>query len=217
MRKIVTALIFSLLACLGATPLHAGQNEKGKLAYNGFSGGMMFHAGYLYGGRTTVFDGAGLQVMDQKMGGIPTGIGGAVKFHFGKWLRVGTEGYVSTLKYGDYGSSVRIGWGGILADGIWKTDGRISPFVGFTIGGGSAANLTLAAETPDDFIAEQNASYRKYPFACVVPYIGLEYAATARMRIVLKADYMVNISNRQPDFPSGPRIYIGFLFYRGGR
>ncbi len=175
----------------------------------------MLHAGYLYGGRTTVFDGAGLQVSDQKMQGIPTGIGGAVKFHFGKWLRVGTEGYVSTLKYGDYGSNVRIGWGGILADCIWKTGKRISPFAGFTLGGGSASNLTLAAEAPDDFIAEQNSSYRKYGFACVVPYAGFEYDATSRIRIVFKADYIINVSNRQPDFPSGPRFYIGFLFYRG--
>lgn len=215
MKKIFSLLILLLLASAVTAPLHAGQKEKGKLSYNGFSGGMMLHTGYLYGGRTTVFDGAGLRVSDQKMRGMPTGIGGAVKFHFGKWLRIGTEGYVSTLKYGDHGSNIRVGWGGILVDGIWKTGGRISPFAGFTVGGGSASNLTLATEAPDDFIAEENASFRKYPFACIVPYVGLEYDATSRVRIVLKADYMINVSNSQPDFPSGPRIYIGFLFYRG--
>ena len=175
----------------------------------------MLHAGYVSAGDISIFDGTGIAVGRQGMKGIPTGIGGAVKFRFGKWFRIGTEGYVSTLRYGDHGSNVRIGWGGILADGIWKVSPRISPFAGFTIGGGNASNLTLTTGTPDDFIAEENASYRKYGFACIVPFVGIEYDATPRISIVLKADYMINVSNRQPDFPYGPRLYIGFLFKRG--
>lgn len=182
------------------------------MPYSGFSGGMLFHTGYVWGGTADLTSG-GLPVGSQRMEGMPTGLGGGARLHFGKHLRIGGEGHLSTLNYGDYASHIRIGWGGILADCIWQKR-KFSPFAGVTFGGGSAKNLTLTSKTPLDFEVEPNASYRKYSFLCIVPFAGVEYAATDKVRIMLKADYMLNLTNRQPDFVSGPRIYIGFSFYR---
>lgn len=210
MKKLYLILCFSLFTF---TTLAAGNEPGGKFAYSGFSGGMMLHTGYVGGGKSTLVASGGAVVSSQKMAGMPTGIGGAVRIHLGNWLRIGSEGYVSTLQYGKYDSNIRIGWGGVLADCIWRRK-KLSPFAGFTVGGGSARNLTLTAKTPVDFEVEQNSSYRKYSFMCLVPFAGVEFAASARIRIMLKADYMVNLTGRRKDFVSGPRVYIGFSFYR---
>lgn len=173
----------------------------------------MLHAGYLYGGTATITDGAGTLLHSGRIGGLATGIGGAARVHLGKHLRVGCEGYVTTLGYGDNDSYASIGWGGVLADCLWRL-GRFSPFAGATFGGGSYKNLTLTTPTPVDNIAEGPASFRKYGFLTVVPFAGVEFAMTGKIHIALKADWMVNLTNRQSDFVSGPRIYIGFAFYR---
>ncbi len=101
-----------------------------RFAYRGFSGGMMVHTGYLGGGET--FNG-------QNVRGVPTGIGGVARIHLGDHLRVGSEGYVTTLRYGSGDSHARIGWGGVLADWHWQL-GRWAPYAGGTVGaqGGAA-------------------------------------------------------------------------------
>ena len=91
--------------------------------------------------------------------------------------------------------------------------GRFHPYVGVTIGGGSAKNLILLNDTPNDFVVEnESASYRSYPFMAVDPFIGVEYKATRRLNLLLKVDYLMNVTNRQADFVTGPRIYFGFIF-----
>jgi opacity protein-like surface antigen len=137
------------------------------------------------------------------------------RVHLGKHLRVGTEGYVSTLNYGGKGndSHARIGWGGLLADCMWQL-GRWAPYVGGTIGGGGMKNLTLRNPTPLDNEVESDASFRRYSFMLVAPFAGVEFALTDKIRLNLKVDWLVNLTNRQPDFPTGPRVYLGFSFYR---
>lgn len=205
-------ILFVMMLMVAARPgsVFAG---GGKFGFSGFSGGMMLHTGYVSGGTVMLTDAGGAQVFSQKMSGMPLGIGGALKLHFGNWLRVGTEGYSTSLSYGDFDSYMNIGWGGLLADCLFNANGRFMPFAGVTVGGGVAKNLTVTERTPADFTVENNASFRKYTFMCVVPFAGVEYAATPRVRVVLKADYMLNVSNRQNDFATGPRIYLGFMFY----
>lgn len=171
----------------------------------------MFHTGYVSAGTITTTDGGA--AASYKMSGMPTGIGGAVKFNFGKHLRIGSEGYVSTLRYGVKGSYGSVGWGGVLADCIWS-GGRFAPFAGATVGGGRVRNLTLAQPPADDFEVEAGASFRSYPVMIVAPFAGVEYAATKSMRLVVKVDWMLCVSNCKPDYPSGPRIYFGFAFSR---
>lgn len=203
--------IFLLALCLSVCSVCMAGGGRG-FRYSGYSGGMMLHTGWLSAGNITVAGNSG--AFTQKMSGMPTGVGGAMKIRFGDWFRFGTEGYVSTLRYGDHGSNARVGWGGLLVDAIWHA-GRLSPFAGVTFGGGNVRNLTLGETAGMDFDAEKNVSYRKYSFLTAIPFAGVEYAMTSHMHIVLKVDWMTNLSNRQPDFPRGPRIYIGFAFFRG--
>ena len=181
--------------------------------YNGFSGGMMVHSGYLQSKDFTIATNNGHSLQNLQAKGVPFGIGGAAKVHLGKYLRVGGEGYVSNLNYGEYNSIFSLSYGGVLVDCIWQNK-RFSPYVGVLFGGGSTQNTTLFASTPDDFIAEENVSYRKNSFLALTPFVGVEYALNDKIRLTLKADYLLNLNSAPNDFASGVRVFIGFMFYR---
>lgn len=183
------------------------------LRYKGFSGGAMLNTGYIQGKKFEIFDNAGSSLGTWQPKGMPFGIGGAVRLHFGDHLRVGSEGYVSTLDYKPKGSFASVGWGGVLVDAMWQIK-RVAPFVGATIGGGSYQNLTLAEPYADDFIEESHASFRKYPVFALVPFTGLEVMLTTKIRLVFKVDYFTNLLKNPGDFVSGPRFFFGFMFYR---
>jgi hypothetical protein len=178
---------------------------------------MMVHTGWVGGGRLTLTD--GVDSYHSRLSGAPTGIGGVVRVHLGDHLRVGSEGYVSTLNYGGgqganrNQSHARTGWGGVLADCLWRV-GDWAPYVGATIGGGGYRNLTLTAPTPLDNVIEPAASYRHYTFMMAAPFAGVEYTLTDKVRLNMKADWMFNLSNRREDFTTGIRLYFGFSFYR---
>lgn len=199
MKRKLSTLILLLFALCGTAKAGDG------LAYNGFMGGMMLHGGWVSAGTIAVGTSA-----PQSMKGVPAGIGGALKVRFGNHLRVGTEGYSSTLTYGDWGSSLSIGWGGLLVD--WALPvGRFTPYVGATIGGGVVKNLTLTSAPAQDTLPEENLSYRHYGVGVVVPFVGVDYSLTPRMSLTFKADRMIPFSDTF-DFPSGIRCYFGFLF-----
>jgi hypothetical protein len=184
----------------------AGDGDSKPFAYNGFSGGMMLHAGWVQRGDMAV----GLAPV-QRLRGVPMGIGGAFKVRLGDHLRVGTEGYTSSLGYGEWGSSRSIGWGGLLVDYTFRV-GDFTPYLGATIGGGLVENLTLTSEPEMDTLPEYNISYRNYGVGVIVPFVGVEYGLTERMSLTLKADYMFSLSATEFDFPSGVRCYVGFMF-----
>ncbi len=191
----------------------AQEKSKGKFAYEGFSGGMMIHSGYVQSGSFTLTSSDGNTVKPMQLKGLPFGIGGAARVHFGKHLRVGSEGYVSTLSYANK-SYASIGWGGVLADCAW-TLGRFTPFVGGTLGGGRMKNVSVLQKPEEDYLLEgNNVSYRNYSFLTCVPFIGVEYALNKKIHIMMKVDYMLNISNPQDDFLNGVRVYLGFAFCR---
>lgn len=187
-----------------------GQEKKtSALKYNGFSGGMMLHTGFVSSNSYHLT--SGNISNNVKIKGMPTGIGGAIKINFGKHLRIGTEGYSSSIKYSNDSFS-NIGWGGLLADLKWKIK-RFNPFFGATIGGGVVKNLTILEELDLDYIIEDsNVSYRHYGFVALAPFCGVEYSLTERINIIFKVDYLMNINNPQDDFVKGPRIYAGFMF-----
>lgn len=188
-----------------------GESPSEYFRYQGFSGGMMLHTGWVSGGSLTLQTPAGVALPQQRVQGMPYGIGGAIRFHFGNNFRIGTEGYVSHLNYGGTGSRMDVSWGGLLADWRWQV-GRFSPYLGMTFGGGGVRNLTLVDARRDDMVLEEGVSYRTYSFMAVAPFVGVEFEMTRRMRLVLKADCLLNVSSPQPDFPVGPRIYFGFIF-----
>lgn len=187
------------------------RKPAGTMAYRGFIGGMMLHTGYVSSRDITVASpAAGSRTL--AVGGAPFGIGGAIRFLFGKHLRVGAEGYVSTLTYGEYHSHAKTGWGGLLADSAWKVGSRCRLFVGGTVGGGSQTNTVILSSVADDYVAEDFISYRKYGFMAVAPFAGVEVAVNRKVNVVFKADWLLNVTNPEDDFVSGPRIYVGFMF-----
>lgn len=205
--KIVCISVLTLIV----TSVHA----KGKMSYNGYAGGMMLHTGYVFGGESTPMHN-GTSIGDPiGMSGLPMGIGGAIRFCFGDYLRIGTEGYSTTLGYNHNASYSTIGWGGLLADCTFRVKEKHLLFVGVTVGGGSCKNLTLTDDTLVDWEVESYASFRKYGFMAVTPFLGYEYVVTPKIHLAFKVDYLLNVTNPQPDFCTGPRVYVGFFFCRG--
>jgi len=197
-------------------------------AFRGYSGGMMLHIGYQYGTAPGFCNDAGQNVTLRSM---TYGLGGALRVHLLNHLRVGAEGYVSTmpLKSQGEGSNVRTGWGGALID-CYATLGKIQPFVGGTIGGGaqrsthvftgeSVSGGTLTWKEQWELIkGYQNleetypAEYTKHGFFALDPFIGFEYAATQKLHMIVRVDWLLAIHNNHLMTPTGPRLFIGLMF-----
>jgi hypothetical protein len=182
-------------------------NPSKKISFRGYSGGMMLHTGYLAGGTVNM----GNPQEKTKIQGMPWGIGGCLRFHFGKHLRIGGEGYTSTLHYGKNKSYTTLGWGGLLVDCQWKINNFIV-FIGGTIGGGSVKNITILNNVST---IKKDADYRKYGVMVAAPFAGMEYAIARRIRLISKVNYVFNISQRQPDFATGIRVHAGVVFFHG--
>lgn len=213
-QKAISALLILTATAAMTSPSAVAESreKKSPLAFSGYSGGMMVHSGYVSSSAVSFSNSDGTPASSVRMAGMPLGIGGALKIHFGKHLRIGTEGYSSNLRYGSNGSYAHTGWGGILVDGVIPI-GRWSPFAGVTVGGGGVKNVTVLEKTTDDFILDDGTtSFRRYAFMAIAPFIGVEYALTQRVHLVLKADWLLDATSSQPDFVQGPRLYIGFMF-----
>ena len=171
---------------------------------------MMVHLGYLYGSNSKA---------PMTMNGGTMGIGGAARVHLWNHLRIGGEGYVSTLPvwmsrqsgYLQLGSYVRNGWGGILADAYWQC-GKVFPFLGATIGGGAQRALYIAEGSQTDWQEEPRALFHRQTYFMLDPFIGIEVAVSAHMHLTLRADYVLPILRTGLLAPHGPRIYIGMMF-----
>lgn len=203
---------YFIAALLATLVSYSALSQEG-LKYRGFSGGMMVHTGYLQSNSFDLQTIQGNYITTSKVEGMPFGIGGAARLHFGKHLRVGGEGYVSNLRYGVKGTTSSVSWGGVLVDCVWPL-GRWWPFSGLTVGGGAVEHIVLQAEPAPDFVAESNAAYREYTFMALAPMVGIEYAMSEKIHLTFKMDYVINLTNPQADFPSGPRFFLGFMFYR---
>lgn len=113
-------ILFLLCACSMCAQVSEGI-AKNKV-YQGFSGGMMLHTGYLFGQDKNAPVAANGRTSSPQ--GALFGIGGALRVHLWKYLRTGFEGFVSTMPSATTdchdilkpGSYVRVGCGGVLAD-----------------------------------------------------------------------------------------------------
>ena len=194
MRSIVLTIICLVLA------MSAPAQEKKIL--NGFDGGMMIHTGYLSG----MLDAIGYQAQ-----GAPMGIGGVIHLHLGEHFRIGTEGYMSTLRQRSNGSYLKYGWGGLLAD-YYTVLGRFQPYAGLTLGGGAMTTLLMFKEPASAWAPIDDTRYNKQGFLAVDPFVGCDFIVAGPMHLTLKADYLCALSDAKL-LPHGPRVYIGFLFY----
>lgn len=207
-----TRRILLSLLCLLVTAAAA----SAQFSFRGYSGGMFLHSGYLSSDHFSITDG-GIAVGSTRISGAAFGIGGALKCNFGTerdMLRIGMEGYSSTVNYSPSPSYFRMGWGGIIVDYIRESKGRINPFIGVTVGGGGAKNHIMIESDNEDFEKETISSFRRYSFMTIAPFLGMEIEATEKLRVVIKADYLLPLPDSRPDFAKGVRLYVGIIFNR---
>ena len=195
-----------LILCvfLSAFAVTAADAQEKKLI-KGFSGGMMVHSGYQFGGDNPY----GLDISS------PTfGIGGCAKVHFTDHFRTGFEGYFSTAPMRDgveSGSHNKLFWTGALADFFWKK-GKFVPYAGATVGGGMETSFYLFEGDKHDWELEGKAVLRKQPFFALDPYAGVEYKVGKALRLTLKADWLLAFNSDGLNRPMGPRVYFGCIF-----
>ena len=195
-------LIISALLLL-VTAFHAASQEKKVI--KGFSGGMMVHTGYQFGGDNPL----GLNFNNATFG-----IGGCAKIHFTQHMRSGFEGYFSTapIKKGvESGSHNKMFWTGALIDWFWKF-GKFVPYVGTTVGGGMETALYIFEGDKYDWTPEGNVVLHKQPFLAIDPYVGVEYKVGRALRLTLKTDWLMAINSDGLNRPLGPRVYFGVIF-----
>ena len=180
------------------------------MAYSGFSGGMMFNFGYGFSGKYQLFDDNGNSLGTFKRTGVREGMGGALKVGFGKHLRVGVEGFVSTMNHSGNGSYARLGGGGVLMDSKWDID-RWTLFVGGSFGGVTARHLDIVNDQHDEYQVTRS-SFRKYSFLSLDPFLGFEFAMTRKVHLLFQMDYLFNLTTPRPDAVQGPRFFVGFMF-----
>ncbi len=177
--------------------------------YTGYTGGMMVHLGYAYGGVLSPV-GHG----DIKVQGLSTGIGGRIVFGLGQNFRIGSEGYVSTINYGEK-RKASIGWGGVTMDYGWQR-GRWRPYIGTSIGFGTYENMT-AVNTPLNDNTPQEIVWHEYSVVLVNPFVACEYNITQRIKACARLEWMTSPVAQSGivgfgDFSTGPRLLIGFMF-----
>ena len=233
MNKALATLALLCLLLLHPSISHCQERK----VYQGCSGGMLLHAGWLGGTDNT---------RPYNPRGATFGIGGAMRVNLWNHLRVGGEGYVSNMpiKATDArslmqtGSYVRNGWGGFLADACWRLD-KVWPYIGASIGGGAQRSLFILEGAQDDWAAENTSYFHKQTYFYVCPFVGFDIVLTHAIHLSLKLDCLLPIyhtkqsslptpnqsqlqtSNQsqlqtpnqsQLQTPFGPRLYFGLMF-----
>ena len=205
-------LICILLCC---TSLLFAQTDSVAI-FQGCSGGMMGHVGYLFGQPTAAVLPSGESIAMQ---GMTYGLGGSMRVNLMKHLRVGCEGFSSNVKSGvtdqrDFlqkGSYIRTGWGGLIADACWRLE-KVWPYIGGSVGGGAMRTLAVVEGSQDDWQTEGTVVLHKQGFGYVNPYVGMDYCITRRIHATFRLDWMLAFADKQLVLPTGPRLYVGIMF-----
>jgi hypothetical protein len=179
--------------------------------YKGYAGGMFIHSGYVQSKSFAVFDLQGNEI-EQQIKGFTFGLGGKMGVFLHRFFRVGGEGYFSTCNYGAYKNSCRIGWGGLTFDFLYPVK-KWMPFVGVTLGGGSAKHLIFIEKPQNHTQAEPIVHFSNTLFI-VNPAVGVEFLVSNRISLLLKMDYMLNVAKTNNAYPHGLRVYFGLHFYQ---
>ena len=209
MHKLVLLLFLFLSSILYA------KSDSTKV-FQGYCGGMMLHTGYLFGENPSAILPSGNNITPQ---GLTKGIGGALRIYLLNHLRVGCEGFISTMNSNHTdmrqtlksGSYIRSGWGGLCADACWRLE-KFWPYIGGSIGGGTMRSLSVVDGCENDWKPEPLAMLTKQSFCYVNPYIGIDWCMTNRVHITFRFDWMLALAHQQILYPTGPRLYFGFMF-----
>jgi len=208
--------ILTLLLIAGGMSAQVRDSIATNKVYQGFSGGMMLHAGYQFGQDKNAPTTDGRSTSPQ---GATFGIGGALRVHLWKHLRTGFEGYVSTMPSETTdshnilqpGSYIRTGCGGLLADCCWRME-KAWPYIGGTIGGGSMKGLYIIEGDQNSWGQDANSTFHKQSFFYVTPYAGCDYCLTRKVHLTFRLDWMLAFHKGRLTVPTGPRLYFGFMF-----
>lgn len=217
MFRVKILLILTLFATIAfaKNDSTALQSDKQRI-FQGCSGGMMVHAGYLFGQPSGAILPSGVNISPQ---GMTYGLGGSMRVNLWKHLRVGMEGFSSNLKTGvsdqrDFlqkGSYIRTGWGGVIADACWRLE-KVWPYIGGSVGGGAMRTLSVVEGSQDDWHPEGLAVLHKQGFGYVNPYVGMDYCITKRIHATFRLDWILAFAKEQLVYPTGPRLYVGIMF-----
>ncbi|MBP5411733.1 MAG: hypothetical protein J6Y47_00605 [Bacteroidales bacterium] len=205
------------LYLLVASTIWGQTNTAENSAYQGFSGGMMLHAGYLFGQEKHVPIAPDGRLCSPQ--GVALGIGGSIRVHLWKHFRTGFEGMVSTMNSNmtdcrnilKPGSYIRTGCGGILADAYWQMK-KAWLFIGGTIGGGSVKGLYILQGNQNTWTPDENSTFHKQSFFYISPYFGCDYCLTNKVHLSFRLDWMLSVLHHELLLPTGPRFYLGFMF-----
>lgn len=196
--------IGSLFPCILLLLLSfTASSQEERKVINGFDGGMMIHVGYLQGNIPSI---------QYQAKGATFGLGGVARVHLGKHWMIGGEGYVSTLRQMKNGSFIKYGWGGLLGEFYWAFR-HVMPYIGVTFGGGACTYLLMFEGDRTDWQPEQNAVFHKQSFLAIDPFIGCDFIVSKAVHLTLKADCLNSLSHGNLLMPTGPRFYIGCIFY----
>ncbi len=210
MKKQHQYFILLIMLLLTTPVLHAEDEAPKKKIFNGCSGGMMFHAGYMFGE---------IDHIPYNPQGMTYGLGGAARVNLWEHFRIGGEGYVSTMPSGltnlssilQTGSYIRNGWGGLLMDAYWRCN-KFWPYIGGTIGGGAKRSLFIREGSLNDWEEEPHSTFNKQAYFMLDPFVGFDYLLTKRIHLTFKADYILAFHEGHLLRPTGPRLYFGILF-----
>lgn len=179
-----------------------------KSLYKGYIGGVMVHLGYASGGELLPNG----YIDPISINGMTMGIGGRMMFALGDHLRVGGEGYVSSMSYGE-NREVSLAWGGLSAETVLRLGDKSYLLFGATLGGGSYTNqCSLTAPTNDN--TAHPTVWQSSALILAVPFVAMEYASGSSLRGIVKLDWVTApfAGSSRGDFSSGPRLYIGVMF-----
>jgi hypothetical protein len=213
MNRLLQYIILPL--CLLMTnSLLAGESQT--KVYQGFSGGMMGHASYLFGVNNDAPPTP--EGVCSPQGG-SFGLGGSLRVHLWNHLRVGGEGFVSTMNSGTTdmkhilqdGSYIRTGWGGLVLDACWRKE-KVWPYIGGSMGGGAMRSLYVLKGSQDDWEAEDAAWLHKTSFFYINPYVGIDWCLTQKVHMTFRMDWLLALSKGDLVMPTGPRLLVGFMF-----
>ena len=205
-------------------------DKSDKKIVTGFSGGMMIHGGYAFSQTPNeLFRNGSLEgskLSDLPKDGFTFGLGGTLRLHLIDHIHLGGEGHMSFMPLMSSGSSIRTGWGGAMCD-FYATLGIVKPLIGMTIGGGAIRRVYVPEDAEQITKGENgmvyNASYSKTPFFLLAPYVGLEIAL-GKVAMLIRMDYLLPFGKDNDGLatptvkwsnfvtPSGPRLYVGFVF-----
>lgn len=211
----IRLLIFCMLI-VSASWCQSNTDNK-NIVFQGFSGGMMLHAGYMFGQDKHAPVSSDGQLCSPQ--GAAFGIGGCLRVHLWKHFRTGFEGGVSTMNSNTtdcrnvlkQGSFIRTGYGGVLADAYWRIK-KTWLYIGGSTGGGSVNGLYILDGDRNSWEQDANSTFHKQSFFYINPYFGCDYCLTDKVHLTFRCDWMLSIHHSELLLPTGPRIYFGFMF-----